>query len=106
MRIFIVANEMLYQGLHGIFDQAVVEVETVEQGYDIGQEMSADLITVYGLESDYEDNEIDLEEDIEYYVYLWEIKNDVKCTIEELNNIAFELGYELFVEKYCDKELG
>ena len=106
MKVFIYATEGIYQGLHGIENHEVVEIENLKEAEWIGQEMAESLIDEFGLESDYydEDGELDFDPEFNYSIYA--IADEyASMYIEELNDIADREGYETFIEKYCGEEL-
>lgn len=66
--------------------------------------MAQEVVNSYShlFESEYDDEDYD---DITDY-FCWEvykIKDDVALSIDELDDICNELGDELFIEEYCDK---
>jgi len=106
MKVFIYATEGIYQGLHGIYNQKVLEVKNIEEADWAGVEMSNSLIEEYGLEDDYydEDGEYYVEPDFNYLIYA--IADEyASMSDKELTNIAYNMGYEDFIDKYCGEEL-
>lgn len=103
MKVFIYATEGLYQGLHGIYSQDVVEVDDIEEAKQIAIEMSDSLISDFGLEEEYEDSNFDIEYNCLVYSIRYEYENAYTCA--ELSDIAYNEGYEYFIEKYCGEEL-
>lgn len=106
MKVFIYADELMYQGLHGIEDHRVVDCSSLREAEEIGREMSIELIHSYGeLEDEYldENGEFDEEaayEDCEYSV--WHIADEyLNMDNNELDYIAYTEGVETFVNKYC-----
>ena len=106
MRVFIYATEGIYQGLHGISNQCVVEIKDTKEADEIGQEMAENLVEEYGLEDEYYGDEDDDEYmfDPEFNWNIYKIRDDVTESIEELDNIAYREGYETFIEEYCEEE--
>ena len=118
MKVFIYATEGMYQGLHGIEDMCVTEINSIDEGNDIGKEMAYDLITSFGLEDEYAMSQSDYDEESgefpewngeaeELYWNIYEIKDEYKdMETSELDSIACNLGHESFIKEYCGKELG
>ena len=125
MKVFIYATEGMYQGLHGIEDMCVTEINSIHEGNAIGKEMAYDLITSFGLEDEYamlEDeyamSQSDYDEESgefpewngeaeELYWNIYEIKDEYKdIETSELDSIACNLGHESFIKEYCGKELS
>ena len=121
MLVFIYATEGMYQGLHGINWQDVVEVsddleKAIDEVNEYGDYESDQLIYSFGLEDEYlvEFDEEDIEEDkygIEDSYYYsdrswmaWKIRNDVKLSLDELRKEACNHNYKSFVEMYCEEE--
>ena len=106
MKVFIYATEGIYQGLHGIFDQQVTEINDIEEGDMLGHEMAEGLISSFGLEDEYydEDGEYIMDPEFDYVIY--PIADEyISMSDEELDNIAYREGYETFIEEYCGEEL-
>ena len=106
MKVFIYATEGIYQGLHGISNQGVLEVENLEEAEWAGGDMSTSLIEEYNLEDEYydEDGEYIMEPEFNYSIYA--IADEyASMSIEELNDIADREGHETFIEEYCGEEL-
>lgn len=123
MRVFIHSCEETYHGLHGIENMRVAEVATIQDADEWGRQMSEDVINSYSsiLEaieevadevSEDRDSEEwqeayaeELGQHLEWYVY--HINEDVAKDIstEELDSIASRLGYDYFVEEYCNGEV-
>lgn len=106
------AYEGMYQGLHGIESMRVMRVsdnleDAIDEICEWGSEESEELIYSYGLEEDYEDDEIgDFTESVYYEDRGWyahKIK-DTNLSVNELDEELCHLGMEEFVEKYCEKE--
>ena len=114
------AYEGMYGGLHGIHALAVMQVsdkleDAIEEVEEWGRESSEDLIYSFGLEDDYlseydeDDEEADITESNYYYDRGWvahRIKNEYaqKYSEHELDVKLSNEGFNLFVERYCDKE--
>lgn len=108
MLFYIWAAEDMYQGLHGIEDYGVFECKDIEEADYIGCEMSLDVISSYGLECQYYDDEEE-DDDVEYDCRehtVWEvfkIKDEyVDLGINELNALCRQDPKE-FVEKFTEE---
>lgn len=100
-KVFIYAVEGMYQGLHGVYWQGVVEVDNRKEADDWGREMAYELIESYGLEEEYEDSFIDY-----YSECYWEV-HEIKPTllsVKELDEICGDLDRDAFIEEYCYQE--
>lgn len=114
-RYAVYATENMYQGLHGLYNFAVVS-GTEKDAETHGFEMSYELITSYDcifedLEEEACGDEELLEEliteEICYEVYkINDNKEEIKkLSNRELENLFDEYGYEEFFEKFCDGEV-
>ena len=99
MRVYIYATEGTYQGLHGVYNCQVVDVEDVEEADEIGYEMAFWVAESFGL------NEEDEDIEQEYNWIIYSIKDSVKETTHELDIICARMSFETFVDKYCDERL-
>lgn len=99
MRVYIYATEGTYQGLHGVYNCQVVNVGDIEEANEYGYEMAFNVAESYGLTD--EDEEIEQE----YNWTIYSIKNSVEKTTDELDEICARMGFETFVDKYCDERL-
>ena len=106
------AWEGMYQGLHGIEDFEVMEVSDDNFENEInewGRVASEELIYSFGLEDKYLED-TDSDDITESYYYCdrgWiahKVRDDVKEKIEVLNNEVCYLGFDLFIEEYCEKD--
>ena len=110
MLVAVKAYEGMYQGLHGIEEIDILDVDSVSEVNEWGEECSNQLIESYGLEDEYiEDSEDGTVEGSTYYGDRgWEahkVKDDTGLSIEDLLNILNnELEYDEFVAKYCEEE--
>ena len=102
MQVFIYATEGMYQGLHGIYWQGVVEVDSREEADDWGREEAYELIESFGLEDEYDESSFDYEGECNWLVH--KIRDDIHMDTHELDSICADLDYESFIEDYCDKE--
>ena len=89
MRVFILATEDIYRGLHGIYDFDIVDVESFDEADEIGREMSYGLIESYGNIMESLENEID--PDLEENSKEWEdalddlIESDLEWTVYQID---------------------
>lgn len=115
MFVFIYAYEGMYQGLHGIYNQDVIEVSddieiAQEEINEWGNTESNELISSYGLEDEYlddEDAEGDFTESYYYGDRGWEaheIRSDINLSLSELRAEAANHNKDGFIELYCEKE--
>ena len=121
MLVFIYVTEGMYQGLHGINWQDVVEVsddldKAIDEINEYGDYESDQLIYSFGLEDEYLEgfDEEDIEEGEsgigDSYCYsdrswsAWKIRDDVKLSLDELRKAAGNYDGESFVKMYCEEE--
>jgi hypothetical protein len=113
MRVFIHAYEGQYCGLHGIEDLTCTEVNSVEEAYEIGKEMSEEVISSFGLEDEWLAEEDESEDCTDYGTYaefygleyeIYKIKDEVHLSIEELDALCFQYGKDLFINEYCEPQ--
>lgn len=103
------AVENTYQGLHGVCNQIVVELDSFEEACEYGRQASEDLICSFGLEpepdegSEEEWTEDDYEdawaEAISYSV--WVVPDSKGNTIEELNDLFYN-DPSGFIREFCE----
>ena len=120
MKVYIYAFEDEFQGLHGISDQSVAEFDIDDlsvigkESNIIGQEMASDVIQSYEYMLDWMPDREDYETDDEYddaYDAAFEeetqwitmpIRKDFQSmSVDDLIDLASELGPEEFQETYC-----
>ena len=101
MKVFIYACEGTFWGSHGVNEQCVIEVSSVEEVEEIGNEMSMNVSQSYEymLHTEEED------EEPEFIWYAWKIRDDVTESVDELDAIAGGCDYKSFVEEYCGEEI-
>lgn len=99
MRVYIYATEGTYQGLHGVYNCQVVDVSDIEEANEYGYEMAFNVAESCGLTD--EDEEI--EQEFNWIIY--SIKDSAEKTTDELDEICARMGFETFVDKYCDERL-
>lgn len=99
MSVYIYATEGTYQGLHGVYSCQVVDVGDIEEANEYGYEMAFNVAESYGLTD--EDEEVEQE----YNWIIYSIKDSVEKTTDELDEICVRMGFETFVDEYCDERL-
>lgn len=103
MRFVIYAYESTYDGLHGIYDICVTEINSLDEADDIGKTMAYEIIDSYScLFTNDEDEEY--EATFPEWEYARILPKWDNITTAELDAEAAELGYEEFVNKYCKIE--
>lgn len=102
VKVFIYATEGLYQGLHGIYFQDVMDVDNRIEADDIAWEQARGLVESYGLEEEYDEFGTDYESEFCWEVH--KIRNDVTLSWHELQLECSRLDRDSFIEQYCDEE--
>ena len=105
-RYFIYAYDVMYNGLHGMYDYCFDEC-TLESAEAYGYEMSYSVIESYSdiYESLYDEDASDeemneaIQEDIAYEI--WELRDDAP-SFEELE--AMNLDPNSYIEEYCKQQ--
>ena len=114
------AWEGIYQGLHGIEDRTVFEAADMDEAENIltnwGVTASEELIYSFGLEDGYfeeceeEGYEYDITDSVCWCDRGWAgfvIKDGAFTSCREAEEKLYELGFNLFKEKYCTgQEVG
>ena len=116
------AMEGKFKGLHGIESLVVVEYDNIDDVYEDASYHSEEVMTQYGdileeieEEADYlcqgwfgNDYSTDQFDDVYYDLicenkcyYIYQIRDEVTLSCEELENKAFHLGAKIFIEKFC-----
>lgn len=95
MLVYIFACESSYDGLHGIYDVDVVEVQDMEEANEYGYEMAKGVVESY----DYFDEEV--EEELKWRIY--KIKEGISA--EEARAAVCSYNEEDFVAEYCEEEV-
>ena len=114
--------ENRFQGLHGIESLIVVEYDNIDDVYEDASYHSEEVMTQYGnildeieeeadelcqewFGDDYSTDQFD---DVYYDLicenkcyFIYQIRDEVTLSCEELANKAFHLGAENFIEKFC-----
>ena len=97
MLVYIFAYEGSYRGLHGMYNEDVVEVQDMEEANEYGYEMAQDVVESYGC---FDDNE-DIEQELEWRIY--KIKEGISA--EEARAAVCSHNEEGFVAEYCEEEM-
>ena len=97
MLVYIFAYEGSYRGLHGMYNEDVVEVQDMEEANEYGYEMAQDVVESYGCF----DDEEDVEQELEWRIY--KIKEDI--SEEEARAALGAYDEEGFVAEYCEEEV-
>ena len=95
MLVYIFACEGSYGGLHGMYDEDVVEVRDMEEADEYGYEMAQGVAESYDYE--YED----IEQELEWRVY--KIKEGISA--DEARAALGSYNEEGFVAEYCEEEM-
>ena len=95
MLVYIFACEGSYGGLHGMYDEDIVEVQDMEEADEYGYEMAQGVAESYDYE--YED----IEQELEWRVY--KIKEGISA--EEARAALGSYNEEDFVAEYCEEEV-
>ena len=95
MLVYIFACEGSYGGLHGMYDEDIVEVQDMEEADEYGYEMAQGVAESYDYE--YED----IEQELEWRVY--KIKEGISA--EEARAALGSYNEEGFVAEYCEEEM-
>ena len=97
MLVYIFACEASYGGLHGIYDEDVVEVRDMEEANEYGYGMAEGVVESY----DCFDEDEDIEQELEWRVY--KIKEGI--SVEEARAALGSYDEEGFVAEYCEGEV-
>lgn len=96
MLVYIFACEGFYGGLHGMYEEDVIEVANMEEADDYGYEMAQNVIESY----DCFDDEEDIEQELEWRVY--KIKEGISA--DEARAAMGSYDEAGFVAEYCEEE--
>ena len=94
MLVYIFACESSYGGLHGMYDEDVVEVRDMEEANEYGYAMAEGVVESYDCFDEV------VEEELEWRVY--KIKEGISA--EEARAALGSYDEEGFVAEYCKKE--
>ena len=98
MLVYIFAYEGSYRGLHGMYDEDIVEVQDMEEADEYGYEMAQGVTESYGYFFD-EDEEV--EQELEWRIY--KIKEGISA--EEARAALGSYDEKGFVAEYCEEEM-
>ena len=93
MLVYIFACEASYGGLHGMYDEDVVEVRDMEEASEYGYEMAEGVVESYDCFDEV------VEEELEWRVY--KIKEGISA--EEVRVALGSYEKDDFVAKYCEE---
>ena len=96
MLVYIFAYEGSYGGLHGMYDEDIVEVQDMEEANEYGYEMALGVVESY----DCFDDDEDIEQELEWRIY--KIKEGISA--EEARAAVCSHNEGGFVAKYCEGE--
>ena len=97
MLVYIFAYEGSYGGLHGMYDEDVVEVRDMEEANEYGYGMAAGVVESY----DRFDDDEDIEQELEWRIY--KIKEGISA--DEARAALGSYDEEDFVAEYCEEEV-
>ena len=97
MLVYIFACESSYGGLHGIYNEDVVEVQDIKEADEYGYEMAQDVVESY----DCFDDDEDIEQELEWRIY--KIKEGISA--EKARAALGSYDEEGFVAEYCEGEV-
>ena len=96
MLVYIFACEGSYGGLHGIYDEDVVEVRDMEEANEYGYEMAEGVVESYNC---FDEEVKEVEEELEWRIY--KIKEGISA--EEARAVLGSHDEEGFVAEYCEE---
>ena len=105
MKVYIYAYESSYEGLHGIENSCVCDVDSIDEANEIGREMSIEVCEDFIDEEEYINENGEIDYDLMNTTLCWEIwkiKDDF-INIEDLDEISYNVGRDSFIEKYCEE---
>ena len=98
MLVYIFACEDSYCGLHGMYDEDIVEVQDMKEADEYGYEMAQDVAESYGY---FFDEDEDIEQELEWRIY--KIKEGISA--EEARAALGSYDEKGFVAEYCEEEV-
>ena len=98
MLVYIFACEGSYGGLHGMYEEDVIEVRDMEEADNYGYEMAQNVVESYDC---FDDDEEDIEQELEWRIY--KIKEGISA--DEARAALGSHDEEGFVAEYCEKEM-
>lgn len=110
-RYVIFAAEQMYGGLHGMNSTFVIEAESEHEVEFAAEQASLDIIDSYECIREIIFDDIDIDDDelrqdacYEDVMYEWALIDEELAgnySTKELDSMAYDMGYEEFVEAYC-----
>ena len=97
MLVYIFAYEASYGGLHGMYEEDIIEIRNMEEANNYGYEMAQNVVESYDCFNDDEE----VEEELEWRVY--KIKEGISA--EEARAALGSYDEEGFVAEYCEGEI-
>ena len=97
MLVYIFACETSYGGLHGMYEEDVIEVRNMEEANNYGYEMAQDVVESY----DGFDDDEDIEQELEWRIY--KIKEGISA--DEARAALGSHDEEGFVAEYSEEEV-
>ena len=97
MLVYIFACEGSYGGLHGMYDEDIVEVQDMEEANEYGYEMAQGVVESY----DCFDEDEDIEQELEWRIY--KIKEGISA--DEAHAALGSYDEKGFVAEYCEEEV-
>ena len=97
MLVYIFACESSYGGLHGMYDEDVVEVRDMEEANEYGYAMAEGVVESY----DCFDEDEDIEQELEWRIY--KIKEGISA--DEAYAAIGSYDEDEFVAEYCEGEV-
>ena len=98
MLVYIFACEASYCGLHGMYDEDIVEVRDMKEADEYGYEMAQGVAESYGY---FFDEDEDIEQELEWRIY--KIKEGISA--EEARAALGSYDEKGFVAEYCEEEM-
>ena len=97
MLVYIFAYEGSYRGLHGMYNEDVVEVQDMEEANEYGYEMALGVVESYGCF----DEDEDIEQELGWRIY--KIKEGISS--DEARAALGLHDEDGFVAEYCEEEM-
>ena len=98
MLVYIFACKASYGGLHGMYDEDIVEVQDMKEADEYGYEMAQGVAESYGY---FFDEDEDIEQELEWRIY--KIKEGISA--EEARAALGSYDEKGFVAEYCEGEV-
>lgn len=102
MLVYIKAYEGTYEGLHGMYEEDIIEVSSLEDAEDIALEMAESVVSSYDCFNEDEDEDGC---EIEYLRDIYKIKDEYTNTysVKELLDKLYDIGEDDFFETFCEE---